>query len=411
MQLLEAIKVALGAIWAHKLRSFLVMLGNVIAVASIIAVVSIVDGMNAYMHEKVFEQGSGLVNLVRVDEMLILTNLDAFLEKLHNPQLTLADRDYLLDRLPSAQVVGARRSVWTEIYRGDERLRGVPVRGFTADYPLLQRVPLADGRHFTQLEVVRSHPVAVIGYGVAKSLFPGQDPLDKKIKVQGRPFTVIGVAEEKGRLLGEDQDTFVAIPITNFLKIFGRHGRGHSLDIVAKAVDIDHVPQLIDEMRAGMRQRHRLRPAEQDDFDITTSESLIGLWNKVKNILLSVLMLVVGISAVVAGIVIMNIMLVSVQERTREIGVRKAIGARRKDILAQFLTEALALSMTGGLIGIFLGYGLAAIIAQVSPLPYAAKLWSVLLGLILTVAVGGFFGIWPARRASRLDPVEALRHE
>ncbi len=411
MHLREGIHIALAAIWSHKLRSFLVMLGNVIAVASIIAVVSIVDGMNVYMHEKVFEQGSGLVNLVRVDEMKVLTDLDAFLESIHNPPLTLADRDHLQGRLPSAQLVGARRGGRTRVRRGDNRLTNVRVRGFTAEYPLLQRMPLADGRHFSEFEVSRSRSVAVIGHRVAEDLFPGQDPLGRKIKVRDRPFNVIGVVEEKGRLLGEDQDTFVAVPITSYQKIFGHRGRGRSLTIIAKAVHIDRVPQLMDEIRGAMRQRHRLRPSDEDDFEITTSEALLGLWDRIKNVMLSVLMLVVGISAVVAGIVIMNIMLVSVQERTREIGIRKAVGARRGDVLWQFLIEALTLSMTGGILGILLGYTLAALIANVSPLPYAAKLWSVFLGLLLTVAVGVFFGIFPARRASQLDPVEALRYE
>jgi len=171
------------------------------------------------------------------------------------------------------------------------------------------------------------------------------------------------------------------------------------------------VPALTEEMRAAMRQRHRLHPGDPDDFELTTSATLLALWSRIKNMLLSVLMLVVGISAVVAGIVIMNIMLVSVQERTREIGIRKAIGASRRDILSQFLIEALALSTSGGFLGIFLGYGAAALIAQLSPLPYASNVWSVVLGLVLTVAVGAFFGIYPARRASQLDPVEALRYE
>ncbi len=411
MHLLESIRIALSAIWGHKLRSFLVMLGNVIAVASIIAVVSIVDGMNVYMHEKVFAQGSGLINLQRVDEMQLLTDIDAFLESIYNPRLSLADRDYLRDRLPSAQLVGAQKSGRANLRRGDEKLRSVSVRGHTSEYPLLKAVPLSAGRHFTQLEVTRNKSVAVIGSRVASDLFPGQDPLGRKLKVRGRPFRVIGVAEEKGRLLGEDQDTFITIPITSFQKLFGRHGRNRSLTIVAKALDMETMPQLMDEITAAMRLRHKLRPGDKDDFEITTSERMMGLWDKIKNMLLTVLMLVVGISAVVAGIVIMNIMLVSVQERTKEIGVRKAIGARRADIMWQFLIEALTLSMAGGLLGILLGYATAATIAQVSPLPYAAKLWSVILGLVLTVIVGVFFGLYPARRAASLDPVDALRYE
>jgi putative ABC transport system permease protein len=411
MPLLEGIRLALSAIWAHKLRSFLVMLGNVIAVASIIAVVSIVDGMNAYMHEKVFERGSGVVNLQRLDEMQILTDIDAFMKTIYNPPLTLADRQYLLDRLPSASFIGASRRTRDQVRRGDERLQSVPVRGYTSEYPFLEKADLSAGRHFTELEVQRSRPVAVIGHHVAEVLFPGVDPLGRQIKVAGRPYQVIGVAAEKGRLLGEDQDTFVTVPISSFQKTYGHHGRGRSLTITIKARSLDAVPELMEEIRTAMRLRHHLRPGEDDDFAITSSETMLGLWDKIKNILLSVLMMVVGISAVVAGIVIMNIMLVSVQERTREIGIRKAIGARYGDVLRQFLTEALTLSMTGGILGILLGYGAAALIAHLSPLPYAAKVWSILLGLALTVAVGGIFGIVPARRAARLDPVEALHYE
>jgi len=407
--LLEGIRIALTAIRAHKLRSALVMLGNVIAVASIIAVVSIVDGMNAYVQEKVFEQGSGLLAVQRVDEMKILTDLDAFMETIYNPPLTLDDRDWLRERLVNASVVGANRRVREDVTRGAERLRGVPIQGFTADYPYWQQIDLAAGRHFTEFETEHSRAVAVIGHRIAQDLFPGQDPLGRRLRIGGRPYTVIGVATEKGRVLGEDEDTFAAIPITKVLKHYGRHGR--DLTIQAKALDLDHMPALEEELQAAMRQRHRLRPGDRDDFEVVGSATLQNLWGRIKSLLLSVLLLIVGISAVVAGIVIMNIMLVSVQERTREIGVRKAIGAREADILWQFLVEALTLSMIGGLIGILLGYQAAAGVAAFSPLPYAVRFWSVVLGLALAVTVGVGFGLYPARRAARLDPVEALRHE
>jgi putative ABC transport system permease protein len=411
MNPIEGIRIALSALWANKLRSFLVMLGNVIAVASIIAVVSIVDGMNVYMHDKVFEQGSGTVNLVDVDPMKLLTDRDALLKSIHNPPILLEDRDFLRDRLPSASYIGASKGRRRSVTLGEKRLTNVPIRGKTAEYPFLENIELDAGRHFTTFEENRSRTVAVVGKGIAEELFPGADPLGKTVKVAGRPFTIIGLAAEKGRLLGEDQDTFVIIPITAFFKIFGRPGRANSVTITIKAVTTEAVPQLMDEITAAMRVRHRLRPGERNDFDLQTSDAMIGLWVKIKNMLLGVLMMIVGISAVVAGIVIMNIMLVSVQERTREIGIRKAIGAKAADILWQFLVEALTLSIIGGIIGILMGYGLAAIIASASPLPYAAKVWSVILGLLLTVVVGVFFGIFPARKAAKLDPVEALRYE
>ncbi len=411
MKLLEGIRIALGAIWAHKLRSALVMLGNVIAVASIIAVVSIVDGMNVYMHEKVFDQGSGRLTVKRVDDMKVLTDLDAFLESIYNPRLTLADRDWLRERLESAAQVGASRNARDELRVGRESLQGVPLRGYTGDYPFIQSMELADGRHFTPSEVQRARPVAVIGHRVAEDLFPGLDPLGRKIKVGHRPYTVIGVAAEKGRLLGDDQDTFAAIPITRVLKHYGRRGRARSVNIDVTAMDLESIDALKDELQAAMRERHRLRPGDRDDFEITSSDTLLGFWETAKKMLLSVLLMIVGISAVVAGIVIMNIMLVSVQERTREIGIRKAIGARENDVLWQFLVEALTLSTLGGLLGILLGFGTAAGIAGASPLPYAVQIWSVMMGLVLAVTVGVSFGIYPARRAARMDPVEALRHE
>ncbi len=411
MKLLEGIRIALGAIWAHKLRSALVMLGNVIAVASIIAVVSIVDGMNVYMHEKVFDQGSGRLTVKRVDEMKVLTDLDAFLESIYNPPLTLADWDWLRERLESAAQVGASRNARDELRVGRESLQGVPLRGYTGDYPFIQSMELADGRHFTPSEVQRARPVAVIGHRVAEDLFPGLDPLGRKIKVGHRPYTVIGVAVEKGRLLGDDQDTFAAIPITRVLKHYGRRGRARSVNIDVTATDLESIDALKDELQAAMRERHRLRPGDRDDFEITSSDTLLGFWETAKKMLLSVLLMIVGISAVVAGIVIMNIMLVSVQERTREIGIRKAIGARENDVLWQFLVEALTLSTLGGLLGILLGFGAAAGIAGASPLPYAVQIWSVMMGLVLAVTVGVSFGIYPARRAARMDPVEALRHE
>jgi len=411
LKLLEGIRIALTAIWSHKLRSALVMLGNVIAVASIIAVVSIVDGMNVYMHEKVFDQGSGRLTVKRVDDMKVLTDLDAFMESIYNPPLTLDDRDWLRDRLRHAEFVGATRRAWDSLSRGRHRLTGVPIRGYTGDYPYIQNMELADGRHFTASEVQRSRAVAVIGHRVAEELFPGQDPLGLKLKAGGRPYTVVGVAAEKGRLLGEDQDSFIAVPITRVLKNYGRRGRSMTVNLDVIGHDLASIDLLREELRQAMRERHRLRPGERDDFEITSSDTLLGFWETAKKMLLSVLLMIVGISAVVAGIVIMNIMLVSVQERTREIGIRKAIGARQNDVLWQFLVEALTLSTVGGLLGILIGYGAAAGIASVSPLPYAVQIWSVMLGLVLAVTVGVGFGLYPARSAARLDPVEALRHE
>ncbi|MDP6419238.1 MAG: ABC transporter permease, partial [Candidatus Krumholzibacteria bacterium] len=262
MSPLEGIRIALATLWANKLRSALVMTGNLIAVASIIAVVSIIDGMNVYMHEKVFEQGSGIVNLMSIDPFLFLTDRKAALKSIHNPPVLLEDLDYLSDRLPSALYLGAGRERHRSVNRGKNRLRNIPIRGRTAEYPFLETIELESGRHLSPFEINRSHPVAVIGPGVAEELFPGEDPIGKKFRIVGRPFRIVGVSKEKGSLLGEDQDKFAIIPLTSFFKIFGRHGRDPSVTISVKAIDTEHVELLKDELRTAMRIRHKLRPAD-----------------------------------------------------------------------------------------------------------------------------------------------------
>jgi putative ABC transport system permease protein len=409
LNITEGIWIALGALRANKLRTFLTLLGNIVGVTSVIAVVSIVDGMNKYVREELAQEGSNVLTLKRIDEFQILTSLEKFLESLHNPRLTMADVEYLRDDyVPSADQIGATASATGRVQFGRKYVDDATISGRTADYHIMSDYELASGRHFTELENYRSRPVTIIGSDLAENLFDRTDPVGKRIKVVGRHLTVLGVAKEKPGVLGGNPNIFALIPIGTFQKIYGSR---QSLSIPIKAVSLDQVRDAIDETTVAMRIRHKLKPSEKDDFVITTSDRILGLWEAISRSIFNALIFIASIALVVAGVVIMNMMLVSVTERTREIGIRKALGAKRADIVWQFLVEAVTLSSVGGVIGIGIGFAIASLVSVITPLPYAIEPWSVVAGFVVTVAVGVFFGLYPAYKAARLDPVEALRYE
>jgi len=406
----EGILIALGALRANKLRTFLTLLGNIVGVTSVIAVVSIVDGMNKYVREELAQEGSNVITLKRVDEFQILTSLEDFLESLHNPRLTLADVEYLREEgvVPSAEYIGASVGGAARVEHGRKYVDDVRVRGRTARYNLISDYELDSGRHFTEFEDRKSRPVAVLGWDLAEKLFEDEDPVGKRIKLAGRHVTVLGVAKKKPGVLGGNPNVYVLLPIRTYQKFFGSR---QSISIPIKVADVGAVKSAIDEVTAAMRLRHKLKPSEKDDFVVTTSERILSLWENISKTIFSALIFIASIALVVAGVVIMNMMLVSVTERTREIGIRKALGARRADIVWQFLVESMTLSSVGGIIGIGVGFTAASVISLVTPLPYAIEMWSVVVGFLVTVAVGVFFGLYPAYKAALLHPVEALRYE
>jgi len=409
MNLLEGVRIALGSLRTHKLRTFLTLLGNIVGTMSVIAVVSLINGVDIYARHEVLAEGSNVFTISRVNFYEILTDIDAFLDSLNNPEITLDDRDWLAERMEYASAVGASLDYSSDLRAAGNSYRGVEVRGKTADYSLLEDLPLYSGRHLTAQDVAASRQVVVLGWEVARDLFPRlDDPSGETVKIGGRHFRVAGVVEDRGTVLGNSRNRFAVIPITSFMKAFGSR---ESVDIKVAVRDLTDMEDAKDEARFLMRLRHRLRPTEDDDFGVVTMDELLNIWGGVSNAIYAALVPLVGISLVVGGIVLMNIMLVSVTERTREIGVRKAVGARRLAILWQFLVESVTLSLTGGLLGILIGLALAALIAGVSPLPFAFAWWSVGLGLIVTFVIGLVFGTYPAWKASGLDPVEALRHE
>jgi putative ABC transport system permease protein len=403
----EAALIALSAIWAAKLRSFMTVLGNIVAVTSIIAVVSLIRGLNASVTKAIMDQAGAGSFLV---EQYPITRSDEEFEKVRsNPRITLADMR-ALRRQSGDQIVavmadaGARGRI---AYR-DKSLDAVQVTGVTADYVNFSSYDAEIGRLMSPTEVESARPVVVIGWQIADRLFGGLDPLDKTIQIEGVHFRVVGVSAKRGALLGQSQDEFAVIPLTQLQMIFGSR-RG--LELQVKPRDLGRIQAAMDEATMVLRAARRLRPRQPDNFGMFTSDTILDLYHTATNGIFAVLVGVVGLSLVVGGIVIMNIMLMVVTERTREIGLRKALGARRSDIMAQILTESIVLSMFGGVIGTMFGAAIAVAISSVTPIPASIETWSVALGIGITAAVGLFFGLYPASRAARLDPIEALRRE
>ncbi len=405
MNLRESSGIALGAIRANKLRSFLTLLGTIIGVASVIAVVSFVEGLNRYVTDKLLNAGA---NVFVVDKYGFITTQEAYEDAMKRPDVRLADAEAIARGVEHASLVVAQAGTRAQLRYREKKMDGIAVRGRGPGYEVLDDLTLQSGRHLVENDDARRRLVCVIGSEVAEELFPHVDPLGKVLRAGRQSFEVVGVIAPKGKLLGQSQDRFIAIPIRTFLKF---NGTRSSIEIAVKSVDAASIDLAQGEARAVMRGRHHLTPGKEDDFGITTSDTYLDLYRNLTGGIFVVTIGVAAIAMLVGGIVIMNIMLVSVTERTREIGVRKALGARRRDILTQFLVESTTLSLTGGAIGVVLGVSLALLVGAVSPLPAAVHVPAVILGILMSTLIGVFFGSYPAARAARLDPVDALRYE
>lgn len=407
MNFWEALTSALWSLRAHKLRSFLTLLGIIVAVTSIIAVVTVIQGLNSKVTELVTGRGADVFVLDRIGTSEAFS-AQAMIEALRRPELTPEDAEALARDGRNLLYVAAQAEEREDVWGGNRRVEDMEILGVSVEYPFLSTFDIARGRHLAPLEIERGRPVAVIGEDVAEELFPTADPLGESVRIRGRHFEIIGVAEPQGTTFGITQDDFVVIPLSAWRKIFDPRP---DVDISIKAADPDDVQAAIDEARMLMRVRHQLRPSEPDDFGFITTQEFLDLYQKVTTGVYSALVGLVAISLVVGGIVVMNIMLVAVTERTREIGIRKAVGARRRDVLRQFLTEAIILAAIGGLIGVALGFAIAIVVSQLTPLPYSLTWWSIALGIGVSSLVGIAFGIYPAAKAARLDPIVALRYE
>ncbi len=408
MHFVEGIFIALEALWTNKLRTILTLLGNIVGVMSVIAVVSIIDGMNSYMRNEVASEGSGVFTVQQVNGLDILSDFEKFLKSLHNPKITLYDYYYLRERMTLADYMDVSQNASADVRFQRFYIKNVGIQGRGENYPLLGKWDLKDGRHLSSQEVQHGQQVAVIGFDIADRMYPGQDPVGKDIKIAGVTHHIVGVLEKKSGVLGGNPNLTVIIPVTALQRLFGSH---RSVTIYIKSANLDATKDCIDQARLVMRGLRHLGPKRDDNFALITSDNLLSLWENISKGIFAALIGIVSISLVVGGIVIMNIMLVSVTERTREIGIRKALGATKGNILWQFLVESITLSSIGGILGIALGFLAASLVAYFSPLPYAIKLWSIFVGLGVTFAVGVFFGAYPAAQAARLDPIEALRYE
>jgi putative ABC transport system permease protein len=406
MQLFEALRIALESLRVNRLRSALTLLGVVIGVMTVITVVSFISGLNSFVAEEVFNLGADVFIITRAPEINI--NRDDLDEIRQRENLYLDDAAAVREVCTRCRAVGAHLASTAQVKYRHDSLTGIQIRGRTPEVPEILNEEIADGRSLTPSDVTHGRRVCVIGIDVAEALFPFVDPIGKRLRINNREFEVVGVGERQGAVMGQSRDGWVMIPITAFQRIWGAR---RSVTIYAKAESEQDIGRAADQARTVLRARRHVSYADDDDFSLSTNDTFLELWGSVSQTFFAVTVAIASISLLVGGIVVMNIMLVSVTERTREIGVRMAIGARRSDVLSQFLIESATLTLVGGVIGILLGIGLATGVSQITGLPATVRWWSVTLGLLVSTAVGLFFGIWPARRAASLDPIAALRHE
>jgi putative ABC transport system permease protein len=406
--LVEAARIAFASIWAHPLRSFLTLLGIIIGVFVVIAVSTVIEGANAYVDEKLASLGSG-VFLVNKASVTNLGDFEKFLEAMRkNPDIEIADVHALREEARTLEHVGAIDGRSGEVRNGEQIIEGVGIQGCTANMIYMSQNEPAAGRYISEFDDGQRRPVVFLGDEVATALFVHVDPVGQEVRVDGLPYTVIGVSKRIGSVLGQSQDNFVILPMSTYLKVYGAR---RSITISVKAREGVSLETAQAEVRTIMRSRHQRTFDQPDDFAIVNDQAIADLAGQITGVVAAILIPITLISLVVGGIVIMNIMLVVVTERTREIGIRKALGARRRDILLQFLVESVVLAATGGLIGVVSAYALISGAAAVLPIPAALPVFWSVLAVVMSAGVGLFFGIYPAYQASRLDPIQALRAE
>jgi len=413
MRFTDVLAIALGQIRANKLRSFFTLLGIIVSVAFLVAVVAIIQGMNAYVRENIAGAVVGANSFqVRRTPLQLAPVSDNEMDRIRRrPRISLRDAEAVTAALPEARAISIQ-SGWptpqADIVWRDKTLADVPIFGVTPSYQEVQDYRIAAGRPLTDVDIAQRQPVIVVGADIATKLFDNVEAVGRDVRILGERLTIVGVIRPKGRVLGQSFDAFALMPLPRFEMLYGRRSTTTIWVKMNEAVDVAPAMARAEE---AMRIAHGLRPGEDNDFSVETADALVNFWKTLTRVLFSVIPAVVAIGIVVGGIVIMNIMLMAVNERTREIGIRKAVGATRADISRQFFVETITLSSLGGALGVLGGWAFAVLIAFASPLPARVSSWSVLAALALGGTVGVIFGVYPARRAARLDPITALRAE
>jgi putative ABC transport system permease protein len=403
----EPALIALETLRTHKLRSFLMLLGIILSVSTLILVVSLIHGTNVYIADRVANMGS---DVFLVSRFGIIRDQESYVKALRrNRQFTWEDYEALRDEMKLPKNVGLEcRSNGRVRYEGNTA-EDVSIRGVTANIGEMDVEAPTSGRYISDTDNDHRSTTVMVGADVAKKLFPNTDPLGHEIFVDGESFTVVGVAKAIGSVMGQPQDNFVYIPVQTWFKMYGMHTDRFNINIQARGPE--WMQQTMDEARSIMRARRHLAPNEPDNFGVFGSDTIMQLWNNMTGTLAGAMVGIVSIFLVIGGIVIMNVMLATVTERTREIGIRKSLGARRTDILRQFLVESSVMAAMGGAIGVLIAWGLAVLIERTTPVPMSVPVSAVITSIAISTAVGLFFGVYPARRAAKLDPIEALRFE
>ena len=403
----EGIRIALHSLWANKLRSTLTLLGVVIGVAAVIAVVTFVNGINGYVATKIFNLGADVFIVTKISP--VITSIDQFLEGQKRKDLTLDDYQAVLEGCSQCKYAGASVNMIGKVRYADQSSSDTSIRGMTPSMAPILDLDIVAGRMVNDIDMRNASRVVVIGNDILEKLMPGLDPLGREVRIDGESYTVIGMGKKEGKTLGQSRDNYVIMPITAWMRKYGAH---NSIRILGKSAGVG--PQLetaMDQARAIMRSRRHDLPGAPDSFSVENNASFLGIWANLSGSFFIAMIAIAAISLIVGGIVIMNIMLVSVTERTREIGIRKALGARKHDVLRQFLIESSTMSLVGGMLGIVFGIAVAKTVTTLIGMPSEIKLWAIAAGLLVSASVGVFFGVYPARRAANLDPIAALRFE